>query len=64
MGNEIWSIYNDKYFEICTFYTLNQSNLLKLFVYVVVSGVLCRFKLALPSLLFLLYDGRNRSARP
>ena len=22
MGNEIWSIYNDKYFEIWTFYTL------------------------------------------
>ena len=31
---------------------------------VVVSGVLCRFKLALPSLLFLLYNGRNRSAHP
>ena len=24
MGNEIWSIYHDKYFEIWTFYTLNQ----------------------------------------
>ena len=31
---------------------------------VVVSGVLCRFKLAFPSLLFLLYNGRNRSAQP
>ena len=31
---------------------------------VVVSGVLCRFKLALPSLLFLLYNGRSRSAQP
>ena len=30
---------------------------------VVVSGVLCRFKLALPSLLFLFYNGRNRSAQ-
>ena len=64
MGNEIWSIYNDKYFEIWTFYTLNQYNLYTSFVFVVVSGVLCRFKLALPSLLFLLYNGRSRGARP
>ena len=64
MGNEIWSIYYDKYFEIWTFYTLNQYNLYTSFVFVVVSGVLCRFKLALPSLLFLLYNGRSRGARP
>ena len=63
MGNEIWSIYNDKYFEICTFYALNHLYS-HFFVSVVVSGVLYRFKLALPSLLFLLYDGRNRSAQP
>ena len=30
---------------------------------VVVSDVLCRFKLALPSRLFFLYNGRNRSAQ-
>ena len=46
MGNEIWSIYNNKYFKIWTFYTFNQYNLFTSFVSVVVSGVLCRFKLA------------------
>ena len=61
MGNEIWSIYNDKYFKRWTFYTLNQYNLFTSFVSVVVSGVLCRFKLAFPSLL---YNGRSRSVQP
>ena len=55
-GNEIWSIYFNKYFEIWIFNTQNQYNLLTSFVSVVVSGVLCRFTLSLPSLFFLLYD--------
>ena len=61
MGNEIWSIYNDKYFEIWTFYTLNQNNLFTSFVSVVVSGVLCRFKLALPTFFKSFFKSLNDS---
>ena len=64
MGNEIWSIYNDKYFEIWTFFTrqINSiySHLLCPLWFPAFSAVL----IALLSLLFLLYNGQNRSAQP
>ena len=55
MSNEIWSIYNDKYSKYEHF-TCKINRIYSHFVSVVVSGVVFRFKLALPSLLYLLKD--------
>ena len=56
MGNEIWSINNDKY--IAKYYFTCKINLLKSWASVVVSGVLCRFKLAFPTVVTARYGSQ------
>ena len=56
MENEIWSIYNDKYFEIGGDFTRKINKTYSSCVSVVISGDFCCFKLVLPSLLSLSKD--------